>query len=84
MQLSKITRVKKMLLNKTYSYQKTLVLLTRIQKMSYFQIATPGHTIYYKKQIIYKKTIGNYLISFYSFKIWCLRNVQSFIDVQVP
>ena len=33
---------------KNYRYQKTFLLLTYIEKTSYFEVAPPGHTVGYK------------------------------------
>ena len=53
-----------------------------IDKTSNFEVVPPSHTIAYKN--IDNSLKNDKYISYfptYSLKIWCLRNVQNFIDV---
>ena len=55
--------------------------MTYVEKTSYFEVAPPGHTIAYKNiDNLFKNC--KYIFYFVMLpKIWCLRNVQIFIDV---
>ena len=57
------------------------MLMTNVEKTSYFEVAPPCHSMLTNTLIIYLKK-SMYPKLFYSgLKILCLRNVQNFIDV---
>ena len=56
--------------------------MTYIEKTSYFEVAPPGHTIAYKNvDNNLLKIVSIYSNLLCNLQIWCLRNVQIFIDV---
>ena len=67
---------------KNYRYQlTTFMLLTYVEKTSYFRLRRLVIPLLTKTVIIYEKMINIYYNLLCCLKIWCLRNVQIFIDL---